>query len=102
MKEYWPLGVVLVDLAKPLETESHSYIITALEQKSVIIITLYEDIWEHQYYIDLKNEQPDALGIWIGTKQGDQMSPILFNSSMDAVTALLGWGRMWISILLEK
>lgn len=44
MKEYWPLGVVLVDLAKPLETESHSYIITPLEQKSVIIITLYEDI----------------------------------------------------------
>lgn len=34
----------------------------------------------------MKNEQLDAVGIWIGTKQGDQMSPILFNSSMDAVT----------------
>lgn len=34
----------------------------------------------------MKNEQLDAVGIWIGTKQGDQMSPILFNSSMDTVT----------------
>lgn len=85
MKEYWPLGVVFVGLAKPFETESHSCIITALEQKGVTII-LYEAIWQHQFYIDLKNEQLDAVGIWIGTKQGDQMSPILFNLSMDPVT----------------
>lgn len=28
----------------------------------------------------------NEVGIWTGTKQGDQISPILFNLSMDAVT----------------
>ncbi|NXS57245.1 PO21 protein, partial [Brachypteracias leptosomus] len=33
-------------------------------------------------HIDLKNEQLDPIGIWVGVKQGDPMSPILFNLSV--------------------
>ncbi|NXL68615.1 PO21 protein, partial [Chordeiles acutipennis] len=33
--------------------------------------------------IALKNEQSDSIGIQIGVKQGDPMSPILFNLSID-------------------
>ncbi|NXV46828.1 PO21 protein, partial [Uria aalge] len=39
--------------------------------------------------IDLKNEHSDTIGIRIGVKQGDPMSPILFNLSVDPLLCKL-------------
>lgn len=45
-----------------------------------LIINLYDNI---NTSTDMKNEQWDGIGIQIGVKQGDPMSPILFNLSMN-------------------
>lgn len=91
-KEHQPLGVVFIDLAKAFNTVSHSPILMALKQKGVDnhiinpITKLYQNI---NTRINMKNEQSDPTGIWIGVKQGDPMSPILFNFSVDPLLCKL-------------
>lgn len=45
-----------------------------------LIINVYDNI---NTSTDMKNEQLDPIGIQIGVKQGDPMSPILLNFSVD-------------------
>ncbi|NXL11032.1 PO21 protein, partial [Mesembrinibis cayennensis] len=67
---------------KAFDTVSRSHVISALKQKGMdnhvtaLITNLYRDISAR---IDLKNEQLDPIGIWVGVKQGDPTSPVLFN-----------------------
>ncbi|KAM6188193.1 LOW QUALITY PROTEIN: ankyrin repeat domain-containing protein 55-like [Sarcoramphus papa] len=91
-KEYRPLGVIFIDLAKAFDTVSHSHIIMALKQKGVDkhIIALIKNLYHNiNIPIVLKNEQSDPIGIRIGVKQGDPMSPILFNLSVDPLLCKL-------------
>ncbi|NWH26398.1 PO21 protein, partial [Grus americana] len=77
---------------KAFDTMSHSHIVVALKQKGVdnhiiaLITNLHHNINTH---IHLKNEQSDPTGIWIGVKQGNPMSPILFNLSVDPLLCKL-------------
>ncbi|NXV88655.1 PO21 protein, partial [Calonectris borealis] len=77
---------------KAFDTVSHFHIITALKQKGMdkhiiaLITNLYHNI---NTDIDLKNEQSDPIGIRIGVKQSDPMSPILFNLPVDPLLCKL-------------
>lgn len=91
-KEHRPLGVVFINLEKAFDTMSHSHIIMALRQKGVDhhIITLITNLYQNiKTCINMKNEQLDPIGIQIGVKQGDPMSSLLFNLSMDPLLCKL-------------
>ncbi|NXT45287.1 PO21 protein, partial [Pelecanoides urinatrix] len=80
---------------KAFDTVSHSHIIMALKQKILLlvdehIIALIKNLYHNiNNPIDLKNEQSDPTGIWIGVKQGHPMSPTLFNLSVDTLLCKL-------------
>ncbi|NXL09978.1 PO21 protein, partial [Mesembrinibis cayennensis] len=77
---------------KTFDTVSHSPIILALKEKGVdnhiiaLITNLYYNI---NTRIDLKNERLDPIGIRTGVKQGNPMSPVLFNLSVDPLLCKL-------------
>ncbi|NXU58035.1 PO21 protein, partial [Turnix velox] len=71
---------------KAFDTVSQSHIIVALEQRGVDqhIITLIKNMYCNiTTSIDLKREHSEPIEINTGVKQGDPMSPILFNLSID-------------------
>ncbi|NWH16178.1 PO21 protein, partial [Grus americana] len=76
---------------KAFDTVSHSHIIAALKQKGVDnIIALITNLYHNtNTCIHLKNEQSDPIGIRISMKQGDPMSLILFNLSVDPLLCKL-------------
>lgn len=91
-KNHRPLGVVFVDIAKAFDTVSHEHILHVLRQREVDphIVDLVSNTYENiSTFIDTKIAQTENIQIRIGVKQGDPMSPLLFNLAMDPLLCKL-------------
>uniref|UniRef100_A0A8C4W1R6 Reverse transcriptase n=1 Tax=Gopherus evgoodei TaxID=1825980 RepID=A0A8C4W1R6_9SAUR len=86
------IAIVFVDLAKVFDSVEHGHIIAGLKRFGVdqhfigIIRDLYENcttrVWVWEFY-------SESILIKKGVKQGDPLSPILFNIAMDPLLTTL-------------
>lgn len=86
------LAVVFIDLTKAFDTVSHKHIAEVLERRGVdeLIRGLIQDSYRN-CYSTIKTAYGDTrkIGIKVGVKQGDPMSPLLFNLAFDPLLHML-------------
>lgn len=84
--EHQNLRAVFVDIAKAFDTICHWHILKGLKQRGVDphLIHLIRETYENIITcIAIKEGKTDPIKILTGIKQGDRMSPVLFNLALD-------------------
>ena len=104
-----PLAVVFVDFAKAFDSISHEHILCALKQRQVdqhVIGLIRNSYVDCVTRVGSCGERTSPISMKVGVKQGDPMSPLLFNLAMDPlIQALedtrsgLGWEGRSITTL---
>uniref|UniRef100_A0A672Y8Q6 ribonuclease H n=1 Tax=Sphaeramia orbicularis TaxID=375764 RepID=A0A672Y8Q6_9TELE len=80
------IAVVFIDFAKAFDTVSHSHIDAVLERRGVdeLIKGIIKNSYKHCYSrIQTVKGPSKKIFIRVGVKQGDPMSPLLFNLALD-------------------
>ena len=96
-----PLWVAAIDFRKAFDTVEHSSLWNVLKEQGVPLryVKVLQKLYDGQYGRVVANGESRASSITRGTKQGDPVSPPLFNSVLEKAMAGLkatwlkkGWG----------
>ncbi|KAK9535952.1 hypothetical protein VZT92_005783 [Zoarces viviparus] len=85
-------AVVFIDFAKAFDTVSHEHMLTVLRQKGLDdhIVNLIKNSYEGcSTTVKCIEGTTGNIGMRVGVKQGDPMSPLLFNLAMDPLIQTL-------------
>ncbi|KAK9521357.1 hypothetical protein VZT92_021173 [Zoarces viviparus] len=85
-------AVVFIDFAKAFDTVSHKHMLTILKQKGMDehVVNLIEDSYrECTTTVGCLEGTSSSIAMEVGVKQGDPMSPLLFNLAMDPLIQVL-------------
>ncbi|CAM2107381.1 unnamed protein product [Caretta caretta] len=91
-KEKKPLGVVFIDIAKAFDSVSHDHIILVLRERGPDqhMINIISDSYRKVHTrMEVGKELTSLIAIEVGVKQGDLMSPLLFNLALDPLISTL-------------
>nr|BAX24491.1 reverse transcriptase [Beryx splendens] len=91
-RELKPLAVIFIDFAKAFDTVSHKHIKAVLQQRGVdkMIIDLISNSYEGRTTIlKAKGSYSREIRLKMGVKQGDPLSPLLFNLAIDPLLCKL-------------
>lgn len=85
-EESSPLAVVFVDFARAFDTVSHEHILSALGQINVDphVVGLVQQTYTNSCTsVEVGGQHTPDITVRVGVKQGDPMSPLLFNLALD-------------------
>ncbi|KAJ8333419.1 hypothetical protein SKAU_G00414270 [Synaphobranchus kaupii] len=86
------LAVVFIDIAKAFDSVSHEHILQVLQMRSLdnhVIGIIRNSYVSCLTSIEVDGERTPDIKIMTGVKQGDPMSPLLFNLAMDPLINML-------------
>lgn len=86
------LAVVLVDFARAFDSVSHLHILEVLRQRGLdehIIRIVGDSYTDVVTTITANGELSPPIDVRVGVKQGDPMSPLLFNLALDPMIETL-------------
>ncbi|KAL2102365.1 hypothetical protein ACEWY4_001533 [Coilia grayii] len=95
------LAVVLLDVAKAFDTVCHQHIFNALRQKGVdsdVVQCIRSGYESCTTRIALRGEFSEPIATTRGVRQGDPLSPLLFNLPMDPLLCTLSTEGKGVSV----
>lgn len=98
------LGVVFVDIAKVFDTVLHDHIMWVLRERGLDqhMVDILSDSYKNVHtYIEVGRESL-SIAIKVGVKQGDPISPLLFNLLLDPLITTLEKTHMGFSFGINK
>ena len=85
-KEKRPLAVVLVDVAKAFDTVTHDHLLAVLGQRGLdehVIKTVQSLYRDGLTTLEVGGVRSEEISMEVGVRQGDPLSPLLFNQAID-------------------
>ena len=92
--------MVFIDYTKAFDSVNHNYILRALQKQGIsdtyliLIASMYTDL-RARLVTDIKGEY---FSIEKGVKQGDSLSPIIFNATLEQIFRNLNWEGRGINV----
>lgn len=99
------LGVVFVDIAKVWSCNTVSNIMWVVRERGLDqhMVDIISDSYKNVHtYIEVGKESLSSIAIKVGVKQGDPISPLLFNLLLDPLITTLEKTRMGFSFGINK
>ena len=99
-----PIHLAFIDYSKAFDSLKHEFMLSALKKQGVseVWINLITEMYNNLEAKKITDKIGPNFPIKKGVKQGDPLSPLLFNSALEEIFGKLNWENKGININGEK